>query len=528
MGYLSRKIQASTRFRGVPLDGDTARKLTLLRLSSSPLPAPADPKTREELATTASELEGIYGRGKWCGADGKKPCRDLQALENVLAQSRRYDELLDAWSGWHTVSRPMRPLYERLVALGNQGAKEIGYGNLGELWRAGYDMTPAEFERDTDRLWNEVRPFYEELHCYARTRLARVYGADKVSATGPIPAHLLGNMWAQEWREIYPLLEPFKGQASLDVSAELKRRKYDAVKMVKLGEAFFTSLGFDPLPASFWERSLLNKPRDRDVVCHASAWNLNSRDDLRIKMCVQPKEDDLLTIHHELGHVFYYQSYAALPVLYQSGANDGFHEAVGDAIQLSVNAEYLKRVGLLSQTSAGEKAILNAQMKDALERVAFLPFGKLVDQWRWDVFSGKVRSSDYNAAWWELRRKYQGVAPPLARTAADFDPGAKYHVPANVPYTRYFLARFLQFQFHKGMCQAAGHKGPLHACSIYGNAEAGKKLKAMLALGASKPWPDALEVLTGDREIRAEPLMEYYAPLREWLRTQNAGQKCGW
>lgn len=531
MEAVNRRIHEGLRFESAPGDAVTARGLKLLKLFASPLPATQDAKKREELAALAAKLEGMYGAGKYC-RPGSKPgatdCRDLQELEKVLAYSKSYEAQLDAWVGWHGIAKPMRADYQRLVELGNEGARELKLQNLGELWKAGYEMPTAEFEADTERLWNEVKPFYEQLHCFVRSRLSALYGKDKVSLEGPIPAHLLGNMWAQEWSNLYPRLEPFKGQGSLDVEGALKRQGYTPEKMVKLGEAFFISLGFDPLPQSFWERSMLAKPRDRDVVCHASAWNLNSRDDLRIKMCAEPREEDLLTIHHELGHIFYYQAYRDQPFLFQGGANDGFHEAVGDAIQLSVTDAYLKKIGLLKGAADGEAAMINGQLKSALERVAFLPFGKLVDQWRWDVFSGKTPPQRYNASWWALRRKYQGVAEPVARSEADFDPGAKYHVPANVPYARYFLARFLQFQFHKAMCEAAGQTGPLHRCSIFGSAEAGRKLRAMLALGASKPWPEALQALTGGRRVEAGPLLEYYAPLRAWLEKQNAGRRCGW
>jgi peptidyl-dipeptidase A len=325
-------------------------------------------------------------------------------------------------------------------------------------------------------------------------------------------------------------VEPFPGESgSLDVDAALQRRGWDAQKMVKVGEGFFTSLGLKPLPATFWERSMFTKPRDREVVCHASAWDVTYGGDIRIKMCIKPIEEDLVTIHHELGHNYYYQYYFEKPVLFQQGANDGFHEAIGDAIALSVTPEYYQKIGLLDAVPpADEKGVINVQMKRALDKIAFLPFGKLIDQWRWDVFSGAVPPAQYNAAWWRLRREYQGVEAPVPRTEADFDPGAKYHIPANTPYTRYFLAHVYQFQFHRALCRAAGHQGPLHTCSIYGNAEAGRRLQAMLALGASRPWPEAMEALTGERQGDASALMEYFAPLRAWLENENRGRKCGW
>ncbi|WP_434344729.1 M2 family metallopeptidase [Myxococcus virescens] len=527
LAYVNGAIKEARRFEGLTLDADTARMLHLLKVSQA-LPAPSDAERRSELAATAAKLEGLYGKGKYCGPDGKGKCRDLEVLSDVIAESRNYDELLDAWQGWHSVARPMRPLYERLVSISNEGAKDIGFNDLGTLWRSAYDMSPAEFEVEAQRLWGQVKPLYDDLHCYVRGRLAKQYGADKVPDGKPIPAHLLGNMWAQEWNNIYPLVEPFPGQASLDVDAALKQQKYDAMRMVKLGEKFFTSLGLKELPPSFFERSQFTKPEGRDVVCHASAWDVNFSNDLRIKMCIKPTEEDLVTIHHELGHNYYYTYYYQLPVLYQAGANDGFHEAIGDALTLSITPGYLQQAGLLKAVPKNEKNLINLQMKDALEKIAFLPFGLLVDQWRWEVFSGRVQPADYNKSWWTLREKYQGVAAPVARSEQDFDPGAKYHVPANVPYTRYFLARILQFQFHKALCEASGYQGALHECSIYGNKEAGKRLQAMLELGASKPWPDALQAMTGTRQMDATPLLDYFSPLRTWLQAQNKGQKCGW
>jgi peptidyl-dipeptidase A len=527
MAYLTRAIGESMRFKDLDLDPDTARKLHLLRISTS-LPAPSDAARRKVLAETASRLEGIYGKGKYCGKDGKGACRDLQQLSKVLADSRDYDALLDAWAGWRTISREMRPLFTEFVDISNQGARELGYDDVGALWRMGYDMPPAQFATEVDRLWEQVKPLYTDLHCYVRGQLARRYGKDKVPPQGAIPAHLLGNMWAQEWANVYELVEPYKGQSTLNVTAAMKKQKYDWERMVKISEDFFTSLGMNELPKSFWERSQFTKPRDRDVVCHASAWDLSYEGDMRIKMCIQPTEEDLITIHHELGHIYYYNYYHPLPVLYQAGANDGFHEAIGDALTLSITPGYLKQLGLLTTVPKDQKGLINVQMKDALEKVAFLPFGVLIDKWRWGVFDGTIPPERYNEAWWELRERYQGVKAPVARSEQDFDPGAKYHIPANVPYMRYFLARVLQFQFHRALCQAAGQQGPLHECSIYGNKEAGGRLRALLEIGASKPWPEALAALTGDSRMDGSALLEYFAPLQGWLQEQNKGQQCGW
>jgi peptidyl-dipeptidase A len=399
---------------------------------------------------------------------------------------------------------------------------------MGDLWRSGYDMPAEAFRADAERLWQQVKPFYEELHCYVRKQLQTHYGKELVKDKAPIPAHLFGNMWSQNWGNIYTLVEPHKGASAPDVTKAMERKKYDELKMVKVAEGFFTSLGLDPLPETFWKRSLFVKPKDREVACHASAWDVHYDNDLRIKMCIERTEDDLGVVHHELGHNYYYHYYYTLPMLYQSGANDGFHEAIGDAIALSITPGYLEKIGLIEKAPDNERAELNYLVKMALDKVSFLPFGKVIDQYRWDVFSGKIKPADYNKGWWQLRTQYQGIAPPVERTEAEFDAGAKYHVPANVPYIRYFLAYIYQFQFQRALCRAAGHTGPLHKCSIFGNKAAGDKLKALLALGASKPWQEALAAMSGERQADANALLEYFAPVRSWLKAQTQGQTCGW
>jgi len=528
LAYKGQAIRDSKRFDGLPLDPETARMIHLLRVSNYVL-APADPAHRTELSQILSRMGSIYGAGKDCGPDGKGPCRDILQLEEVLAKSRDPKALLSAWTGWHQVGRQIRPLYERFVVLANEGARDNGFGDVGVLWRSFYDMPPEEFEKDVERLWTQVKPLYDDLHCYVRARLQKTYGKALVPDGKPLPAHLLGNMWAQEWNNIYPLVEPYPGVSSLDVSKTLVAQKWDAKRMVRLGESFFTGLGLDPLPDTFWTRSQFTKPRDREVVCHASAWDVTLSGDLRLKMCIRPVEEDLITIHHELGHNYYQRAYLGQQFLFQDAPNDGFHEAIGDAMALSVTPAYLVRAGLLDRVPPeNQKALINSQLKEALDKVAFLPFAKDIDQWRWAVFSGKVTPATYQSSWWAMRIRDQGIGPPVARSDADFDPGAKYHVAGNVPYSRYFLARLFQFQFYRALCKAAGHTGPLHRCSFAGSKEAGRRLHAMLAMGASKPWPDALEALTGERRIDGGALLEYFEPLRTYLQDANRGRACGW
>ena len=549
MAFLAEAAAASHRFDGVAAPPLVRRQLTLLRRATS-LPAPKDEAQRAELAKLATEMESLYGKAKIClprgahrgvtwpadlkagpapGTDGR--CRDLDAGEEVLATSQDPALLLAVWRGWREAARPLRTQYERFVGLANAGARDAGFGDLGALWRARYDREPAAFEADMDRLWQQVAPLYRALHCHVRAKLVEEYGAEVVPPGGPLPAHLLGNMWAQEWTNLYPRLVPYPNEPSLDVGPALVSQGYTPRKMVRLGERFFVSLGLDPLPATFWERSMFERPpkaSGREVVCHASAWDVSYDNDLRVKMCIRPTMEDLTTIHHELGHDYYFHAYHRLPVLLQDGANDGFHEAIGDTIALSVTPRYLHDVGLLEAVSDTPHALVNAQLREALDKVAFLPFGLLVDKWRWGVFSGAIPPSRYNAAWWALRRRYQGVAPPAPRTEADFDPGAKYHVASNTSYARYFVAQILQFQLHAALCRAAGQTGPLYACSIYGSKAAGAKLQAMLALGASRPWQDVLEAVAGTRELDAQPMLDYYAPLAAYLAQQNKGRTCGW
>lgn len=516
----------AAKYANVELDPANARKLNILR-SALVLPAPLDPAKNAELAQISSELNGLYGKGKYCFADGK--CMTQPELSSLMAESRDPARLLEAWKGWREIAKPMRPLFQREVELANEGAKDLGYANLSELWRSQYDMKPDEFSQELDRLWGQVKPLYESLHCYVRGELNKEYGDAIAPSTGPIPAHLLGNMWAQQWGNVYDLVAPENADPGYDVTKLLAQKGYDEHRMVKQAESFFTSLGFAPLPDSFWSRSLFLQPKDRDVVCHASAWDLDNLDDIRIKMCIQKTAEDFTVIHHELGHNFYQRAYKQQPFLFKNSANDGFHEAIGDTIALSITPSYLKQIGLLEDVPDASKDI-GLLLKQALDKIAFLPFGLMIDQWRWKVFSGEITPAQYNQAWWELREKYQGVKAPTDRSEADFDPGAKYHVPGNVPYTRYFLAHILQFQFHKALCETAGDKGPVHRCSIYGNQAAGEKLNRMLELGSSQPWPVALKEVTGTETMDANAVLDYFAPLKTWLDEQNkaANRQCGW
>ncbi len=527
LAYFNAAVEQSRQFDGQPLLPASARAIALLRQGVSS-PAPTDPALRAELTRLDARLEAAYGQAKFCVA-GASGCEGVDVLGERLGATRDYAEAETLWTGWHDQGAQMRKDYERFVELANQGARELGYPDMGAMWRSGYDMPPEEFTAVTEKLWNQVKPLYEAMHCYTRTQLAKQYGEDKVKPGEPIPAHLLGNLWGQQWNKIYDdLLQPYPSVKVESADRALKEQQWDAIRMTKSAESFYTSLGFQPLPGPFWERSMLTRPRDRDVVCHASAWTIDTKEDVRIKMCMQPNEEELFTIYHELGHLYYDLSYNKLPYLFQGGAHDGFHEAIGDTVNLSVTPGYLASIGLARAVRPSNEAVINTQMKMAADKIAFLPFGKVIDEWRWKVFSGEIKPADYNRTWWEMRRQYQGIAPASPRDESQFDAAAKYHVAANVPYTRYFLSYILQFQFHKALCDAAGFKGPLHECSVAGNKEAGARLKAMLEAGQSEPWPVTLEKLTGTRAMDASAIIEYFQPLLTWLAEQNKGQQCGW
>ncbi len=508
------------------VSADERRQLNLLKVALV-LATPSDPKESDELSKIMARLESTYGKGKWC-ADPSKPdaCRNIDEVSRILSSPGNEKTLRAAWEGWHTIAPPMRKDYQRFVELSNKGAKELGFADTGAMWRSKYDMKPDEFTTELDRLWEQVRPLYLKLHAYVRLKLRAKYG-DVVPEKGPIPAHLLGNLWAQDWSNIYPLVAPPHADPGFSLTGILEKRKMTALEMVRVGERFYTSLGFAPLPRTFFERSLLVRPRDREVVCHASAWDIDYAEDIRIKMCIEPTAEDFTTIHHELGHNFYQRAYKDLPVLFRDSANDGFHEAIGDTIALSVTPEYLVRIGLLDKAPDTSRDI-GLLMNKALEKIAFLPFGLLIDQWRWKVFAGEIAPAEYNQAWWDLKLKYQGVAPPSARGEEFFDPGAKYHVPDNTPYTRYFLADILQFQFHRALAKAAGCTLPLNRCSTYESKAAGERLNKMLSMGASRPWPEALEALTGAKQMDASAILDYFAPLSKWLDQQLVGQPVGW
>ena len=525
---LERSREASA-FDDLSTSTENRRMLNILK-SSFVMPPPLNKELASELSSITTSLEAMYGTGKHCFDDGD--CYDLEAFESIIDNSRNPEELLKAWHGWHEIGKPMKPMYMRMVDIGNQGARDLGYQGLSDLWFSKYDMPADDFLNETDRVWEEVKPLYDALHCHVRAKLNEHYGDDVVPESGPLPVHLLGNMWGQSWSNIYDLVYTEESQQnSVDVTKIIEEKGLNEIEMVEYAEDFFLSIGFEPLPDTFWERSLFVKPRDRSVVCHASAWNLDpANNDLRIKMCIQKNEEDFVTIHHELGHIFYYQAYNHLPTLFQGGANDGFHEAFGDLLTLSITPDYLTQIDFISEKEASlaKEDPIGLLMKQALDGVVVVPWALMLDKWRSGVFNGEIDETNLNSSWWRLREYYQGISTSTERSEEYFDPGAKYHIPGNTPYTRYYLARIMQYQFHEALCNEIEFDGLLHECSIYGSKKAGDKIISTMALGESLPWQDAFENLTSTRQLSGKSILNYYAPLKDWLDEQNKNRTCGW
>uniref|UniRef100_A0A3Q3INI6 Angiotensin-converting enzyme n=1 Tax=Monopterus albus TaxID=43700 RepID=A0A3Q3INI6_MONAL len=522
-GLKAKTVFTSEVLNGLPdtKDKNLMEKIKILGAANLPQ------QDRERYNTILSTMDKIYSTAK------VQPEPNISwnlepELTKIMANSTSYKTLLYAWEGWHNNSGvPLKQYYPKFVELSNKASQADGFADTGADWRSWYET--ATFEDDLEKLYRTIEPLYQHLHAFVRRQLYNHYGPKYINLKGPIPAHLLGNMWAQTWNNIYDMMIPFPDKPSLDVTGEMEKQGYNATHMFRVAEEFFTSLGLEPMPQEFWDKSMLEKPEGREVVCHASAWDFYNRKDFRIKQCTTVTMEQLFTVHHEMGHIQYYLQYKDQPVGFRRGANPGFHEAIGDVLSLSVSTpKHLHKIKLLESVTSDPETDINYLLKMALEKIAFLPFGYLIDQWRWSVFSGHTPPDQYNSQWWHLRTKYQGICPPTKRTEDHFDPGAKYHIPGNTPYIRYFVSFILQFQFHEALCKAANHMGPLHTCDIYQSKEAGAILKKVLQAGSSTPWPIVLQEAIGTNKMDASSLMKYFDPVIQWLKVQNVNETLGW
>jgi len=525
--------ELSSESGGARLCNDTTVYLLNRLVHDSYVPYADSPVTRDLLNHLYNEMESIFAKASLTKHD--QTYRLEPELTQLMAESRDYDELLWAWSGWHNVTgRPIKSLYVQLVDAMNEAARDNGQNDVSESWQlADYDM--LTLEPMLDELYNQMKPFYELLHSYVRRKLSHAYPQANIESRGPIPAHLLGNMWAQNWVNIFPLIVPYPDVPQYDVTSALKRNGYTPLKMFQTAETFFISLGLEPMTQEFWNYSILVRPTDgRDIQCHGTAEDFHNLKDFRIKMCSEVNVEDFETAHHEMGHIEYFQLYSHQPYLFRTGTNAAFHEAIGDTITLSVTTPtHLQALGLLDESEALSeidtyKQEINFLLRMSLEKIAFLPFAYVMDKWRFAVFRGNITPDQYNTQWWNMREQYQGIKAPVPRSEEDFDPAAKFHIPSNVPYSRYFLSYIGQFQFHEALCKLSSNEAPLHRCDNYKSKTAGNKLRSVLSLGASKPWPEVMKRLTGQQQFKVDSIMQYFKPLIKWLKKIDKKSHIGW
>lgn len=480
----------------------------------------------------------IYNSASICAYNDPFHCglRLYPEISHIMAKSRNWDELQYVWLEWRRRSGvKMKDLYQQLVQLNNDAAQLNNFTNAAELWMFPYET--FKFDQEIDQVWESISPLYEELHAYVRRKLRDLYGPEKISGHAPLPSHILGNMWGQSWSNIVDLTMPYPGKNYLDATPEMLARGYTPIDMFRIGEDFFLSMNMSAMPPEFWAGSILVDPGDRSIICQASAWDFCNRIDYRIKMCTKVTMKDLITIHHEMAHIQYFLRYSHLPREFRDGANPGFHEAIGEAIALSVSTpHHMQTLGLANKYIDDSEADLNYLFSMAMEKIVPLPFSIAMDKWRWDTFTGTSYRNNFNCHWHRLREQYMGVKPPVLRSENDFDPGSKYHIPANIPYIRNFVAGVLQFQIYQSLCQAAGQafnndpRKPLHRCDFYKSQEAGRMLGKLMETGSSVPWQKTLEDATGHVRLDGEAVREYFRPLEEWLRSENlrTGELVGW
>nr|XP_057944737.1 angiotensin-converting enzyme 2 [Doryrhamphus excisus] len=512
---------------------DPQIKLQLITLQDKGSGALSQAKA-EHLNKIMSEMSTIYSTATVCLMDDPLNCQTLEpGLEHVMANSRNYSERLHVWEGWRRqVGKRMRPLYEDYVHLKNEAAKLNGFEDYGAYWRYNYETVEEEspYNYTRDQLMEDVRsiykqilPLYKELHAYVRGKLMDVY-TGHIEAQGPLPAHLLGDMWGRFWTNLYPLSIPYPEKPDIDVSKTMVEKGWNERRLFDEAEKFFMSVGLYKMFDNFWTNSMLVKPNDgRKVVCHPTAWDMGNRMDFRIKMCTKVNMDDFLTVHHEMGHNQYQMAYRNLPYLLRDGANEGFHEAVGEIMSLSAaTPKHLKSLGLLSSNfTYDNETEINFLLKQALTIVATLPFTYMLEEWRWQVFAGNIPEDKWMERWWEMKRDLVGVVEPVPRDETYCDPPALFHVSGDYSFIRYFTRTIYQFQFQKALCHAAGQSEVLSSCDITGSTVAGSKLRNMLELGRAQSWTKALHTISGDTRMDAKPLLDYFQKLYEWLKTEN-------
>lgn len=478
------------------------------------------------LRLLGNQMTERYSTGKVCKGDDSDDCLPFDPdLETLMATSRNCSVLYWAWYGWResVANQQARDDFAEYVSLLNEGSRTQGWADTGDKWRQTLYMRD-DLKEETARLYAEIKPLFLSLHAYVRRKLYEYYGSDYVNLNGPIPSHLLGNMHPRAWTNIMDIVTPYPSKKRIDVTELIKAKNYTGLAMAKLADDFFKSLGMIPVNPRFFRDSMFEKPDDgRQVVCYPVAFDFYNKEDFRIKMCTDPSFEDFIILHHEMGHIQYFMQYKDLPLVFRNSPNPGFHEGIGDTIVLStVTNKHLHTIGLLEELPEEDnETSINFLMQMALDNVAFMPFGYLIDLYRWKVFDGSIPPEKLNEEWWRMRRDLEGLIPPVSRNENNLDAVSYFHIAYDVPHIRYFVSRILTFQFHEALCNESGHTGPLHECDIYGSKAAGDLFSEFLSQGAKYPWDDTLEIITGQRVMSASSFLKYFQPLNDWLVKQN-------
>ena len=502
------------------LDDSTVRQLMMVLENAAIAPQTNPDLARRRVAHESSQSALLDGYGFCLNRRGEN-CRTpitTNDIDRVLAESNDLTERLRYWEASKEVGLALRPGLGELRDLRNATAREMGYPDFFAYRISNYGMTPDEMMQTLDRLLEEVRPLFDALSCWTRHELAQRY-RHRGEVPAQIPAHWIGNRWAQSWPGLVD---------GVDMDALVSDKEPEWI--VQQAERFYVSMGFPELPQAFWDGSDLYpvpEGEERDKNDHASAWHVDLETDVRSLMSVEANWRWFGTTHHELGHIYYYLAYSNpdVPPLLREGANRAYHEAMGNLIELaSGQAPYLQEVGLMAEDDQPDQ--IQALLDRALTGpIVFLPFAVgTMSHFEKALYSDELPDDQFQAKWWELVGRYQNVAPPSERPADGCDACSKTHI-INDPgeYYDYALAEVLVYQFHDHICREILGQDP-HACNYYGRPEVGEYIQNVMRLGATRDWREVLQEATGS-ELSAEPMLEYYLPLLEYLNAEN-GDRC--
>lgn len=506
------------RIRGFLTQKDRLTTIQVRQFEAMLYAAANQPQTvpdvvRRRIAAETQQTETLYGYTFM--VDGKAVTPNQ--IDSTLRSSKDIADRRAYWEASKAVGPTLKPGIMNLRDLRNQTVQALGYPDFFTYQVSDYSMTTDEMLQMTDNLLRQIRPLYRELHTWARYELAKRYA---VPVPEQLPAHWLSNRWGQNWSD---LVSPSDGPSPDDAF-----KGKTAEWVVRSSEDFYKSLGFSALPTSFYEKSSLYPlPADASYKknTHASAWHLDLENDLRSLMSVEPNAYWWETSHHELGHIYYYVSYTRpeIPLVLRSGANRAYHEAIGSLIGLaSTQRPFLVGRGLVTASAGGDGR--TQLLREALNYIVFMPWSAgVMTRFEHELYARNLPADQWNARWWELARRYQGIVPPTARGEQFADGLTKTHINDDPgQYYDYALSFALLFQMHNHIAKNILNQDPRNT-NYYGNTGVGDFLRTLMAPGASRPWRDVLRETTG-QELNANAMMEYFAPLYGWLQEQNRGR----